>query len=351
MRKLLALSALCLALSGCGKFLGNLRQDLDDGDPYRSEPTTGGLYPEGGFLARDYSEGGPYSDRYAAVGHSERSPASGSRGGDVYQGGWISPDQANANARDRYRGLEPGEEDGSMAEESGYRAVVPPPVKRLYKNGARATRADFVDESPNEGSLWASDGQTNYYFTKNKIRGIGDIVTVTIEAPMVKDVGLEVRRSLTPREREAELILAQARINARTLGLPDPDAPVDPNAPKDRLATSQAAPQRAPAAKGPDGKDLPAAEPPEPKEPPQATLADVDPSRSLEVKAGDTVLAEIVDRYPNGNYKLRGVKKVPYKVGQPRLITVVGIARSADIGEDDTISSGKLYEYRLEATR
>jgi hypothetical protein len=164
-------------------------------------------------------------------------------------------------------------------------------------------------------------------------------------------VGLEVRRSLTPREREAELMLAQNRLNAKTFGLPDPDAPVDPNAPKDSIASSQAAPARKPAAIGPDGKPVEAAQPPEPKEPPQATMADIDTSRSLEVKSGDTLLAEIIERYPNGNYKIRGVKKVPYKVGQPRLITVVGIARSADIGEDDTIASGKLYEYRLEATR
>jgi flagellar basal body L-ring protein FlgH len=349
-RKLVALTAALAALSsaGCGKFLGNLRQDLDDGDHYAGEPVSGGLYPEHGFLSREYSEGGPYADRYAAVGHSERSPASMGRGGDVDQDSWISRDQASANARDRYRGVEPDEEDDGA--HAGYRPVMPPPVKRLYKNGARATRQDFVDESPNEGSLWASDGQTNYYFTKNKIRGVGDIVTVSMEAAMVKDVGLEVRRSLTQREREAELILAQNRLNAKTFGLPDPDAPADPNAPKDTLATSQASARAPAAAKDANGKDIPV-EAKEPKEPPQASLADIDTSRSLEVKAGDTLLAEIVDRYPNGNYKIRGVKKVPYKVGQPRLITVVGIARSADIGEDDTIASGKLYEYRLEATR
>jgi flagellar basal body L-ring protein FlgH len=62
-------------------------------------------------------------------------------------------------------------------------------------------------------------------------------------------------------------------------------------------------------------------------------------------------MAEIVERYPNGNYKIRGTKRVLYKNGSPRLATVVAVAKGTDIGEDDVINSGKLYEYRLEAFR
>ena len=68
-----------------------------------------------------------------------------------------------------------------------------------------STRADFIDDSQNEGSLWASDGQTNYYFTKNKIRTVGDILTINVEADLVKDVATEVTRTLNVAEREAEL--------------------------------------------------------------------------------------------------------------------------------------------------
>jgi len=33
------------------------------------------------------------------------------------------------------------------------------------------------------------------------------------------------------------------------------------------------------------------------------------------------------------------------------MLSLVGIARGSDIGDDDVIKSGKLYEYRLEAFR
>ena len=32
------------------------------------------------------------------------------------------------------------------------------------------------------------------YFTKNKIRGVGDILTITADADLVRDIGVEVRR-------------------------------------------------------------------------------------------------------------------------------------------------------------
>ena len=61
-------------------------------------------------------------------------------------------------------------------------------------------------------------------------------------------------------------------------------------------------------------------------------------------------IAEIVERYPNGNYKVRGSKKVKYRGGS-RLITMVGVVKGTDIAEDDTVNSGKLYEYRPEVLR
>jgi flagellar basal body L-ring protein FlgH len=82
----------------------------------------------------------------------------------------------------------------------------------------------------------------------------------------------------------------------------------------------------------------------------KATLSDIDLAPVLQMKAGDTVMTEIIERYPNGNYKVRGTKRVPYRGGY-RMLTMVAIAKSADIGEDDTIGSGKLYEYRLETLR
>ena len=173
--------------------------------------------------------------------------------------------------------------------------VMEPNVRRQYKNGSRATRADFVDESQNEGSLWASDGQTNYYFTKNKIRGIGDILTINVEPDLVRDITTEARRTLSPKEREYELAAAQERIRAKTLGLPSPDGDS-----KDQVASSAAAPQRGPA--GANGAQPAAAaqngQPAPDIDIPAATYADVDVGKSLAIKAGDTMMGEITRALP-----------------------------------------------------
>ena len=214
-----------------------------------------------------------------------------------------------------------------------------------------STKSDFVDESPNEGSLWASDGQTNYYFTKNKIRSIGDIVTLTLEDSIVKDMGIDAKRSLSQNERETEMNLAQDRIRAKYMG--------------DSVASTAAAPDRTPAAtpsatpgtstdpnaQAQSTQTSTQANQKKPDDAPLATYNDVDVGKSLELKSGDTMMAEIVERYPNGNYKIRGLKRVPYKNGPPRLVSVVGVVQNSDIDEAGSIKSSKLYEYKLQSMR
>lgn len=344
----IGLIAVILTTAGCAKFLGGLRRDLDDSEPSQQDsPTVGGRWVEGGFLDQDMPDGGAYAG--GGIGHSDRAPASmpdGARGSASRNDSWVSQDQSDSNHRDMYRGM--GDDQGEQTASFSNTPRLDPPTKRAYKNGARATRADFVDESPNEGSLWGSDGQTNYYFTKNKVRGVGDIVTVTLEADIVRDMALEVKRTLSPRERDVELALAQDRIKAKVYGQGD------------SLATSAAAPSRtlASAPKAPDAAagDSDNAKPygtPPPEEAaiPVATTNDIDVTKTLEVKAGDTMMGEITQRYPNGNYEIRAVKKVNFKSGTPRLVTVVAVVKSTDISEDDQLNSGKLYEYRIEAVR
>jgi hypothetical protein len=339
----LVLASLLTGLSGCAQLMGALRRDLDDGDAFLdAPPTTGGRWSERGFLSPDMPEGGSVGDRY--VGHTERGPASSgsSRG----RSSWLTPEHASANRRDAMRGRDE-EEYGDDGEPTPHTdPVMEPSVRRQYKNGIRATRADFVDESQNEASLWASDGQTNYYFTKNKIRGVGDIITINLEADLVKDIGLEARRTLTPREREFEMGIAQERLRAKALGLPGPDAPAD-GAAKDQVASAAAAPARGPAGAGPGGAAPIAQE----VDVPAVKLTDIDVGKSLSVKAGDPLMAEIVERYPNGNYKVRATKRIPYRGGPPRFVSLVGVVKGSDITEEDTVASGKLYEYRIEASR
>ncbi|OFZ78241.1 MAG: hypothetical protein A2583_02670 [Bdellovibrionales bacterium RIFOXYD1_FULL_53_11] len=320
---------LVVMLSGCSRLMGTLRRDLDDTEAYAPAPgpTVGGRWTERGYLAEE--EQIPSADRYAYVGHTERAIASQYAPG--REGSWASGDE---NARDALRNM------GGVPAYSNMPSLAPP-VKRMYKNGARATKSDFVDEEQDTGSLWAADGQTNFFFSKNKVRGIGDIVTVNVEQELYRDVTIEVRRTLTPKEKLEEIKLAQDRLSK------EGDAPAGAPAGKDAIKTTAAAPKKSAAGAKGEEKQEERAEEKEKKEVRKAVEADIDVTKSLMFKSGETMLAEIVERYNNGNYKIRASKRIPYQNGF-KTFSMVAIVRGADISEEDILNSGKLYEYRLE---
>lgn len=328
MKKILLALTAGLMLSSCAQFLGGLRPDFDDGYGYDAEPTVGGRYAEGGQLS-----GGYYSGRdpaYSNPGHSEREAAAiGRMGG---QGSWMDDEN-----EERARRFTTRTADESNAPSYANNSNLAPNQKRMYKNGMRATRADFVDDAKDDGSLWTSDGQTNYYLTKNKINTVGDILTVTSDEAMAKDIAAELKRTLSPEERDIEIEIAQEKLRRRAMGLPEEAAA---GAGADQVASTAASANRAPANIDKE----------KPVDVPTATWADVDLKNAIEFKAGDTFMAEVVERYPNGNYKIRGVKRVRYRNGY-RMVNLTAIAKNADITDDQTIPAGKLYEYRLEALR
>jgi len=332
-RSLVSALLAVLLLSGCSSLMGSLRRDLDDSVPYEG-PTVGGRFSEFGQLSGDDLE---KNNPYGSLGHRERGLASDRVSGGGR--GWASDHGGDGKGQDRTRSGEYTDEQDD-ATYSQNPNLVTDGMQRQYRSaGSRATRKDFQDDGVNEGSLWASDGQTNYYFTKNKIRGVGDLVTVKIEENLLKDLHREVRRTLSMREKEVELEAAQDRLNKKAQGIEE--APVagatgaaaPAGAKKDQAASTQAAPARG-----------------EPAAARDATAADIDVGRSVDLATGDVVMAEILERFPNGNYKIRGTKKVNYR-GSARMMNFVGIVRGSDIGEDDTVTSGKLYEYQLEVNR
>jgi len=225
------------------------------------------------------------------------------------------------------KSLETGSTEGSWdgsSDDSGEGARQPAPVAR------RATRGDFVDGAEDAGSLWSTGGQTNFFFSKNRTRTSGDLITITIEADMLRDLASEVKRSLRPDEREQEIALLEKSASPKAAAAAGGDAQADAKAgaKTDEVKKSSAAPD-------PDGK---------------YSFSQVDLQNAIGVKAGDTFLAEVVERFPNGNYKIRGTKRLPYRGGS-RLMTLVGVVRGNDLSDDDKVTSGKLYEYPLEAVR
>lgn len=307
--RLLLLTSLDL-FSGCAEMVSTLRRDLEPRERHpKSTATYGGPMAEGGFLAESMGEAGYLDSNEEPIEEVRRDLASSSEE-TVDRNSWPArEDQAEGRVQ---RSSGPTKLD-SVESSSG---------RVLYKKGMRATRSDFVDESPNEGSLWASDGQINYYFTKNKVHAVGDIVTLNLDDHMIRDIGLEVRGKLNPLEIEKEIELTEARLNKNNSDLSSSTMVSGPSSVKDlqEKVTSL------------------------------ITEADIDLTQSLEIKTGDQLLAEVIERYPNGNYKIRASKRIPYKNGVPRMLTIFGVVRGSDINEEDVVSAGKLYEYRLEAT-
>lgn len=313
-----ASAAILFAISGCSQILGGLRPDLNDEYSYEKQPTQGGRFTEGGFLDEENGRS-PSSDDIA---HNERrSTASGRMGG---QGSWIESGEENRNALRK-----PASEDDEQN-----RLADRPVMQKKYKNGNRASRADFVDDSRDDGSLWTSEGQTNYFLTKNQIKSQGDLVTIVVDENFLKDVAAELKRTMSPDEREVQMDLAQERARRSAMGLAEKD---DPAAKKDQVANTQSAANRAPGSEGEVSV-------------PAVTWAQVDLLKTMDLKVGDAVMTEVLERYPNGNYKLRGVKRVRMN-GQIKTVSVLAIAKNSDITADETIPAGKLYEYRIESVR
>ena len=303
MRRKIALALLgfsLLSTAGCAQLLGQLRRDLDDGYYADEEPIRGGILS-------DY-EDLPSSGRAPASGRSTRGESDG----------WVNRMNRENNLRDKTRtyGYSSDKRDDSDDDSATEEHPVPPQPRRV-------TRGDFVDASEDAGSLWSTSGQTNFFFSKNRTRSPGDLITINIEADMVRDLAAEVKRALSPEERDHELAL----LEKPAAGKVGADA-AKGDEKKDEIKQSKAAPD----ANG------------------AASFAQVDLKDAIGAKAGDTFLAEVIERFPNGNYKIRGTKRLPFRGGS-KLMTLVGVVRGNDLSDDDKVNSGRLYEYRLEVVR
>jgi flagellar basal body L-ring protein FlgH len=193
-----------------------------------------------------------------------------------------------------------------------------------YKRGDRATHADFLDDTPNDGSLWSNEQDANYFFSKDKVRGMGDIISVKLDDSMIKQVAEEIKKSLTPAEQQVEMALYLSN---------NPEAKED----KDIKAYRNVAAESLQNSDAQDVKD---------RMEKAVRWSQVDLTKNLGLTANEELRAEIVDRYQNGNYKIRAVKRVLYR-GSSKLVSLVAVAPAADFDDKDLIASGKLYEYKI----
>ncbi len=197
-----------------------------------------------------------------------------------------------------------------------------------YQRGDRATKVDFYDNAANDGSLWAKEDDSNYFFTKGKVHAAGDIISVKLEEPIIKQVAEEVKKGLTPAEQEVEMALYRKN-NAAAKD--DKDISAYRNIAEEDLRNSEAENIRDKMVKA-------------------VRWSQVDLSGALGLAPNEEMRAEIIERFSNGNYKIRAVKRILYR-GSTKLVSMVAIAPVADLDEKDLIASGKLYEYKVKVAR
>ncbi len=258
--------------------------------------------------------------------------------GDDYQGrgGAWAPKKIRLSPNDSERGSVYDEEAlgthsalsrGERQPASREFSAISPQEKERFK------KTDFYDDSPHDGSLWSNDLDENYFFTKGKSRGLGDIVSIKAEDSFIKQIAEEIKKTLTPLEQEIEMALYMKANPPGAVGVKDeknPQAGADRNMAsltEEDLSANGAFQMRERMLKA-------------------SQWANVDLTKSIGLQNNEEIRAEVIDRFKNGNYKVRAVKRVMYR-GTSKLISIVGVAPANDFDEKDAIASGKLYEYRL----
>ncbi|MBS1959347.1 MAG: flagellar basal body L-ring protein FlgH [Bdellovibrionales bacterium] len=198
----------------------------------------------------------------------------------------------------------------------------------VARNSDRAIRSDFYDNTPNDGSLWSNENDANYFFTKGKVRAMGDIISVKMEEPIIRQVAEEIKKSLTPAEQEVEMALYLKNADGAK---GDKDIQAYRNVAAEELKTNEAE----------DIKN---------KMEKAVRWSQIDLSKTVGLTPNEELRAEVIDRYQNGNYKIRAVKRVMYR-GSSKLMSIVAVAPASDFDEKDVINSGKLYEHKIKIAR
>jgi flagellar L-ring protein precursor FlgH len=177
------------------------------------------------------------------------------------------------------------------------------PSNRQYRKMTRSKMEEESDLGSQAGSMWVMEGQGAYLFSQNKSRREGDLLNVKVEGSAQKQIETKVGviKKLLKQLEEEELKAKQ---------------PVPVNVGDNNPNPQKPDAQRAPAASA-------AAEKEEPME-----IGDV-PTR-------------IVERLPDGNYRIKGAQ--PFMIGKREYkVIVTGLIRAEDFN-DQGVSSNKILD-------
>ena len=195
---------------------------------------------------------------------------------------------------------------------------VPTTSAREYKRMTRQRMEEESQVNAQAGSMWVMEGQGAYLFAQNKTRREGDLLNIKVEGAAQQQIDTKVaviKRLL--KQLEDEEIKAKEMQEAERLK----------QVQAMNSANGQSDAQRAPASVSPPPAPAPVANKKEEKEEP--------------VKI-DFVPTRIVEKQPDGNYRVKGQQ--PFMIGKREYKAIVtGIIRPEDFN-DEGVSSGKLLD-------
>lgn len=183
------------------------------------------------------------------------------------------------------------------------------PTDRQYKRMTRNRMEEESDLGSNAGSAWVMEGQGAYLFAQNKMRKEGDLLSVKLDGPAMKQVETKVSviKKLLKQLEEQQLQQQQQEL-------------------KNSLAENADPAGRAPASE--PAKKV-AAEKPEEKE--EGGLGEV-----------QSIPTRLIEKLADGNYRVKGQQ--PFMIGKREYkVIVTGLIRPEDFN-DQGISSDKLLD-------
>jgi len=194
------------------------------------------------------------------------------------------------------------------------------------RNDEKASKGYRRDVDPwegtgpvNEGSLWNGDTQDNYYFTKNVLRKVGDIVIIKVE-PDVNDAMNSRIDGIVGRTSVQQVAADEAGKSVAT-------------AVGDRVGNAAGNKNIGDAVGGAVGN--------------RTTAALQGSTKYIDV---DEIPARIIELLPKGTVKVEGSRRVNIK-GAPYNLKLSGIVRDDDIGPTAMVQTSKLVESKMELTR
>ncbi len=225
-----------------------------------------------------------------------------------------------------------------------------PASDRNYKRMTRQRMEEESDLGSEAGSLWKMSGQTSYLFAENKHRQSGDQTAIKVEGSAIKVIENKVvviqdlLKRLDEQKKQAEEDVKKAQEEKQKLALIEEEKKlmaekiakgeilVDPMA-----STYAPEPVRQPAAseKTKNEAAKPAAKP-------ETSAAAADKEEKVDLKEIESIPCQIVEKTPEGLYRIRGqqfltIKKKPYRV------IATALVRPEDYN-DSSVSSNKLLE-------